>query len=106
MIDILSNDEKQGFWQQHMVGWEESGLSQEIYCEAQGISYSTFGYWRKKFNRAPDSIKFIKAATDCHLKKPATPILQILLPNGIRIGVSETANIGSIREILLSLGAL
>lgn len=28
--------------------WENSGISQEKYCNEKGIPKSTFGYWRKK----------------------------------------------------------
>lgn len=39
---------KQKYWQNHIKGWKESGLSQAAYCEAQSLAIQTFGYWRRK----------------------------------------------------------
>jgi hypothetical protein len=105
-IEFSTTIEKQAFWQQHMNGWESSAKSQATYCLEQGISFFAFGYWRKRLKQSSESIKFIKATGDCHSKKSVTPILQVLLPNGVRIGVSHEARVETVREILSSLGAL
>lgn len=105
-IEFSSDIERQTFWQQHMVGWESSGMSQAAYCREKEISHFAFGYWRGRLKRSSDPIKFIKATDDRHSKKHSMPILQILLPNGVRIGVSHETNLEVVRVILSSLGAL
>ena len=35
-------------WQNLMTTYEDSGLSQQIFCQQQGIATSTFYSWRKK----------------------------------------------------------
>jgi hypothetical protein len=39
---------KQSFWQHHMDGWHQSGLSQQRYCQRNDLALATFGYWRRK----------------------------------------------------------
>ncbi len=33
-----------GFWKEHSEAWKASGLTQEAYCEQEGISYNSFVY--------------------------------------------------------------
>lgn len=33
-------------------GWQQSGLSQKLYCEQQGIRYHVFHYWYKRFRES------------------------------------------------------
>ena len=35
-------------WRSIFAEQEASGESQNAYCRAKGIAYSTFGYWRRK----------------------------------------------------------
>jgi hypothetical protein len=46
---------KASVWQQHIEGWETSGLTQVIYCQQHAISLASFGYWRTRLKRVqPD----------------------------------------------------
>jgi len=42
---------KRKFWESHVAAQRRSGLSQAKYCEAQGLSHSSLGYWVTKLNR-------------------------------------------------------
>jgi len=35
-------------WKRLMAQYEASDLSQRLFCERQGLAYSTFCYWRKQ----------------------------------------------------------
>ena len=39
-------------WEQLMAQYEAGDLSQRIFCEQQGLAYSTFGYWRKQLRQS------------------------------------------------------
>ena len=44
------NQEKEKYWREKVAEAERrEGGSLEAFCQAQGISLSTMGYWRKKF---------------------------------------------------------
>lgn len=42
-------------WQQIFADQTTSGLSQELYCKENGISYATFQTWRKKLAGGVDA---------------------------------------------------
>ena len=44
----MNMNNKRDFWQQQMLGWSKSGLSQKTYCSQEGLTLSTFSYWRKR----------------------------------------------------------
>lgn len=44
-------DRKRATWQKHIEAWQQSGLSQQSYCQENGIALATFGYWRRKLKR-------------------------------------------------------
>jgi hypothetical protein len=39
---------KERFWQGHILGWKRSSMGIREYCERQEISKDTFYYWRKR----------------------------------------------------------
>jgi len=45
---MASDAKKLSCWQQHFSRWESSGLSQRAYCAREGLSLSTFDYWRRQ----------------------------------------------------------
>ena len=36
------------YWQQHIIDWKKSGLTQATYCAQKDIKANTLHYWRKK----------------------------------------------------------
>jgi transposase-like protein len=47
---------KQTLWEERVVSWQASGLSQKAWCEREGVPLSTLRYWRQKLRggSAPD----------------------------------------------------
>lgn len=37
---------KRTYWQGHLAGWQNSGISASGYCRSQGISIDNFKYWQ------------------------------------------------------------
>ena len=95
-------------WQEHMNAWEKSGLSQKAYCNEQGIKLATFGLWRKRL-RAPEQkrISFIKASSIVQEEgTPRNVVLQLVLPNGVRLGLNEDINEQLLHQVLHFAGTL
>jgi len=38
-------------WPDQIKSWKQSGLSQAAYCRREKISYSTFLYWRRRYEK-------------------------------------------------------
>lgn len=95
-------------WQEHMNGWEKSGLSQKAYCNEQGIKLATFGLWRKRLRALEQKrISFIK--TSSRVPEEGTPrsvVLQLVLPNGVRLGLNEDIKESLLHQVLHFAGAL
>lgn len=49
-------------WDEVFGDWRKSGKSQRGYCRSEGISYSAFGYWRKKLNGSDRESGFVRVA--------------------------------------------
>jgi transposase len=94
-------------WQDHIRVWEKSGLSQKAYCNEHGIKLATFGLWRKRL-RAPEQerISFIKTSPRVQEETPRNVVLQLVLPNGVRLGLNEDINESLLHQVLHFAGAL
>ncbi len=46
-----SREQKQEYWQEHIAAWDQSLLTQKEYCRTNGLSLSSFSYWRNKLNK-------------------------------------------------------
>lgn len=42
---------KQALWARRVEAWERSGLSQRAWCGVEGVSLSTFQWWRQRLVR-------------------------------------------------------
>ncbi|WP_428635189.1 IS66 family insertion sequence element accessory protein TnpA, partial [Sedimenticola sp.] len=45
-MSILSKQQQQ-HWAEHLQAWRESGLSQQAYCQQQGLKPHQFWYWKR-----------------------------------------------------------
>ncbi len=65
MTEITKPGNKQALWSKRITAWEESGLSQSVFCEQNNFTISAFGYWRtrlkrlKQMNGSSDDISFL-----------------------------------------------
>ncbi|WP_035921298.1 IS66 family insertion sequence element accessory protein TnpA, partial [Legionella moravica] len=62
-MKVSSNAYKQGFWKEHSESWKASGLTQQAYCEQEGVSYRSFVYQHNRLasQSKKASLKFIEA---------------------------------------------
>ena len=85
---------KAGYWNKHSREWKSSGLSQKAYCEQAGISYASFVYQHKQMAKKVErtEVKFIEKKPFQQSPTNTLPRLQLILPNGIRIGIEGELN--------------
>lgn len=98
---------KQGYWKEHSEAWKSSGLTQMAYCTQQGISYQSFIYQHNRMTNKSkrSSMNFVKAKPDAPLS-PQTAGLQLMLPNGIRIGITHDINPTLLKTVLTIAGGM
>ncbi len=87
----MTSSEKAAYWQQHFKDWQQSGLPQRDYCKLHKLTFSSFGYWRKRLKTGePISGKLIPVS----VSRPA--LIHVYLPSGVRID----APLHSLAELL------
>ena len=101
---------KQGFWREHSDAWKTSGLTQVAYCAQQGISYQSFIYQHNrmasKAQRTRTAMSFVEAKPEAASINNQTAGLQLMLPNGIRIGITNEINPALLKTVLTVAGSL
>ena len=104
METSLSKYQKDEFWESHIKKWADSSLSQGAYCEAEGIKLVTFCYYRQRFLKSKGQpkapISFVTATQKSASGSQALASLQLMLPNGIRIGVSNEVSESPLTMVL------
>lgn len=97
-----------GFWRSHSEAWKTSGLTQKAYCEENGISYSSFVYQHNRMARKAErcSVKFIEKKALPQTPPTNMPRLQLILPNGIRIGIEGVMSVELLETVLRAAGGI
>jgi hypothetical protein len=44
--------ERARYWAEQVASWGRSGLSQAAFCQREGITYGTFGWWKRYLQKA------------------------------------------------------
>jgi len=99
---------KEGFWREHSAAWKLSGLTQVAYCAQQGIGYRGFVYQHKRMamKSEPSALGFVEAKPQTVETSSQTASLQLMLPNGIRIGVANDVNPILLKTVLAIAGGI
>jgi hypothetical protein len=97
---------RQGFWKEHSEAWKVSGLTQVVYCAQQNISYQSFLYQHNRMASKSQRTKlnFVEAKPESVAVSAQTAGLQLMLPNGIRIGITNEVNTALLKTVLTIAG--
>jgi len=56
----MTRSDRRTYWEHHLAGWRECGLSQRAYCEAQGVNVWSFYRWcRRLAPSEPSGARFM-----------------------------------------------
>lgn len=102
------HDYKQGFWREHSEAWKVSGLTQAAYCAQQGISYQSFVYQHNRMSGKAQrsAMNFVEAKPQAVALNNQIAGLQLMLPNGIKIGITNEVNPVLLKTVLTLAGSL
>ena len=98
----------QGLWKDHSEAWKESGITQQAYCEQEGISYRSFVYQQNRLMSQSKTVplKFIDAKPDSAVICSQAAGVQLMLPNGIRIGIGAEISPALLQTVLNVAGGI
>jgi len=90
--------------------WKESGISQKKYCLQNHLSFNTFKYWQKKYQKdkavhgAKASRSFIPVhiphAITTTLPETDTVLISITYPNGVIVSCAVSIGIEQLRTLI------
>ncbi len=82
--------------------WQQSSLSQNVFCAQQSIKYHVFHYWYKRYREQHSEAKnnnssFVKL----QIAKPASAsAVEIYYPGGIRLIFNEPVSAGFLKALI------
>jgi len=87
----LNQASRQLFWSDHILAWQNSGLSQSVYCREQDLCPQKFSYWKRKplalAGTAPKQVS--SGFTRIQIDKQSAPDtafeLSLQFPDGTRL---------------------
>jgi len=98
----------QGLWKDHSEAWRASGITQQAYCDQEGISYRSFVYQHNRIMSQSKKVplNFIEAKPESAFTSSPSSGLLLMLPNGIRIGIGAEINPILLQTVLSVAGAI
>ena len=89
MSEVTVVTDQEVFWWKHSEAWKVSGLTQQKYCEQQGINCPSFMYQHTKLTKKAkqNGMRFIETKSESSSINNHAAGLQLMLPNGVRIGI-------------------
>jgi hypothetical protein len=81
----IAQEEKERFWQEHIQGWRQRGISQVGYCREHGLKETAFTYWKGKLTQAgsADSGTLADSGRSTGCGSPSIS----LVPIGVKVNV-------------------
>jgi len=94
-------------WRQHIEAWQQSGLSQAIYCEQQQLNMGTFSARLSEYRRLnqPQGVALVPVQIDSVAPTPAaSPGLVLTHHNSYRLELPTSVSAAWLAELLKCLG--
>ena len=91
---------KTELWKEHFRIWEESGLSIGEYCELEGLSKSTFGYWRHRLKKAQAEQGLVELKVETSVNRE---LIHIRVKEDVELGVPTGTEVGYIAKLVGAL---
>ncbi len=82
--------------------WQQSGLTQNVFCAQQSIRYHVFHYWYKRYReRHADQPGNATSFVKLHIAKPASgSAVEIYFPGGIRLVFNEPVSSSYLKALV------
>ena len=100
-----SNIERRQFWQMAIKTWQDSGMSINKFCKAEGLSEGTFYNWRKRLSgrhsqRKEQSSSSPSAFIEVAMPKSNHAALELLLSSGNTLRISSEADNKTLSNVI------
>lgn len=82
--------------------WQQSALTQNVFCQQQSIRYHVFHYWYKRYREQHAGLQSnVASFVKLQIAKPATPVsVEIYFPGGVRLLFHEPVNSNYLKALI------
>jgi len=80
----MTSKQKRSYWQNHIEGWKQSGLTQKAYCMQHDLKSSSFAYWRTQSINSKPGSKLIPVAVT------HPQVITLTLAGGLQLEIPVT----------------
>lgn len=82
--------------------WMGSGQGQQDFCKTQGLAYSVFHYWHKKYREGQATRPAPSAFVPVRIQRglSTTPVTELILPDGRRLSFYQAVEVSFLRALL------
>jgi transposase-like protein len=74
--------------------WQESGKSQQLFCQEHNLTYTTFYYWLRLYRRRLDNSSFlpVEISSGSHI--------EIRYPGGVVLQLPAETRLSTLKQLL------
>lgn len=74
--------------------WQESGKTQQVFCQEHDLTFSTFYYWLKRYRRGIDESSFlpVEVSSGSHI--------EIRYPGGVVLQLPSETRLAALKQLL------
>jgi len=74
--------------------WQESGKTQQVFCQEHNIIFSTFYYWLKRYRRGIEESNFLPVEISSGSN------IEIRYPDGIILQLPAAVKLSTLKQLL------
>lgn len=74
--------------------WQESGKTQQLFCQEHDITFSTFYYWLKRYRRGIEESNFLPVEISSGSN------IEIRYPDGIILQLPAAVKLSTLKQLL------
>lgn len=76
--------------------WQESGKTQQSFCQEHGMTFSTFYYWLKRYRRGINESSFLPV----EINQSLNTNLEIRYPDGVILQLPLSVKLSVLKQLL------
>ena len=94
----------QEFWKGHVEAWQNSGLSQQIYCRRHRLPKGRLGDWSSKLKRAEGTASMIVEVGRAEIKEARVPsAIELVIKGRYLLRLWPGMDVEHMRDVLTVL---
>lgn len=74
--------------------WQESGKTQQAFCQEHGLTYTKFYYWLKRYRRGLDESNFLP------VELSSGTYIEIRYPGGVILQLPAATRLSTLKQLL------